>query len=97
MKYQLNENQRELNIEIKELAGGDKKLIKLFQACQEGRCHCPTDEYMKMESLEIQSGEDSIQLHFKPKSGASFDTSEIDKCLRNAVAKCAHSKISSDY
>ena len=42
-----------LTVEVSEIAEQEEQLLKEFQACQEGRCSCPTEEYKKLESLEI--------------------------------------------
>ena len=81
MKYKIEEKQNGIDIEVAETKGKQNQLLEAFQECQEGRCTCPTQEYTKLESLEIEKDEDTIHLHFKSKSGKKFDKSEISKCL----------------
>ena len=40
--------------------GNKEKLLEAFQECSEGRCSCPTQEYEKVEKLDIISTENSI-------------------------------------
>lgn len=82
MKHQIHERGTKLNIEINGLRGKQKELMKAFQDCQEGRCACPTTEYRKLETLEIDPIEDGLTLRLEPKSGMRFDPSEIEKCLQ---------------
>lgn len=81
MKYKIEEEQNGINIEVSETKGKQDKLLEAFQECQEGRCTCPTQEYTKLEALEIEKEEDTIHLHLKSKPGKEFDISEINKCL----------------
>ena len=81
MKYKVEEKDSEINIEVSESRGKQDKLLESFQECQEGRCTCPTQEYSKLESLEIEKDEDTICLRLKSKPGSEFDKAEISKCL----------------
>jgi hypothetical protein len=81
MKYKVEKIGNEIQIEVREAMGKQEKLLESFQECQEGRCTCPTQEYSKLESLEIDNDEDTIRLRLKSKPGEEFDKSEIDKCL----------------
>ena len=81
MKYKIEEKQNGINIQLSEIEGKQDKLLEAFQECQEGRCTCPTQEYTKLESLEVKKEEDVIHLRLKSKPGKEFDKSEINKCL----------------
>ena len=81
MKYRVKSTENEVEIEVTETRGKQQKLLQAFQECQEGRCTCPTQEYSKLDSLEIASDEDTITLKLKSKPDVKFDESEIDKCL----------------
>ena len=87
MKYKVESAGNEVNIEVTETKGKQKKLLQAFQECQEGRCTCPTQEYSKLDSLEIVSDEDTIKLKLKSKPGVKFDESEIGKCLEYTKGK----------
>jgi len=81
MKYNINENDSGLAIHIDGVKGKKEELLQAFQECQEGRCSCPTDEYKKLDSLKIEHGEETIDLHLTAKAGTKIDKSEINKCL----------------
>lgn len=87
MKYRVESNKNEINIEVSEAKGKQKKLMEAFQECQEGRCTCPTQEYSKLDSLEIESNEDTIRLKLKSKPDEQFDETEINKCLEYTKGK----------
>ena len=81
MKYKVDENDAGLAIRIKDVKGKKEKLLQAFQECQEGRCSCPTEEYKKLDSLKIEHGDETIELHLIAKQGARIDKAEINKCL----------------
>lgn len=87
MKYKIESNDNEVNIEVSEAKGKQEKLLEAFQECQEGRCSCPTQEYSKLDSLEIEHNEDTIRLKLKSKPDEHFDETELNKCLEYTKEK----------
>lgn len=81
MKAQITKSQDGLAIDITDVEGKKEQLLEAFHECSEGQCTCPTEEYKKMESLEITDTDDAIQLSLKAKEGEKIDTTEIEKCL----------------
>ena len=81
-----------LNIEITEIQGKEKQLLEAFQECQEGHCSCPTNEYSKLESLEIEQTGGKLNLRLSAKEGEVFDSAEIGKCLDYTEKKVTSSK-----
>ena len=82
MKYRIDEKENGLDISIDDIEGKKEKLLNAFQECQEGRCSCPTEEYKKLDSLEIENNDEGIQLHLKIKDGVKINKDEINKCLQ---------------
>lgn len=76
-----------LTVEVSEIVGKEKQLLNEFQACQEGRCACPTDEYAKLDTLTIDKLAGKISLRLTAKSGQVFDETEIEKCLDHTKRK----------
>ena len=75
------------------LAGGEhEQLLAAFGECQEGRCSCPTDEYQKLASIDVQESADVIRLHLKVKPGEAIDTSQIAACLDYTTATVSQHK-----
>jgi len=81
MKSRITEVPEGVVVEIEELHDQRAQLLETFTACREGRCSCPTDEYDKLESLDIEDGESGLKLHLHAKPGATFEVSEIERCL----------------
>jgi len=87
MKYKVESTENEVRIEVSEARGKQEKLLQAFQECQQGRCTCPTQEYSKLDSLEIDANEDTIKLKLKSKPQVKFDGAEISKCLEYTKGK----------
>jgi len=87
MKYSIDEKENSLAISIDGVKGKKEKLLQAFQECQEGRCSCPTEEYKKLESLEIDHGDETIELRLNPKQGETISKAEISKCLDHTAER----------
>jgi len=87
MKQRIKTNKDGLEIQITEVNSNHEELLKNFQACQEGSCDCPSDEYVKLEKLDIQSSENEMVLNLKAKKDHTFDKNEVEKCVDYVVNK----------
>lgn len=83
MKVTVKEHKEGIDISVEGVKSKKEELLEAFQECQEGRCSCPTDEYKKLESLDIDHDDQNISLHLKPKQGQKINVAEIDKCLEH--------------
>ena len=81
MKYKIDEHKSGLDISINDVKDKKKELLEAFQECKEGRCSCPTEEYRKLVSLQIEDDGEDISLHLKAKEGTKIDKNEINKCI----------------
>ena len=81
MKREITENTDGLKIEVSDVQGKEDQLLEAFQECAEGRCSCPTQEYTKLEDLQVEQDDQKITLNLIVKDGQQFDQSEIERCL----------------
>ena len=86
-RYQIKESESAVLIEIADVAGKQEQLLGAFAACQAGQCSCPTDEYEKLATMNIERSEDEVRLHLEPKAGQKFNLSEIAFCLDYTTEK----------
>lgn len=56
-------------------------VLETIQGCADGSCACSTDEYQKVETMQIVPGSNSIQLNIEVKSGEVIDPNCISECL----------------
>ena len=90
MKSKIISNKNGIDINVTELDGKKEELLEAFQECSEGRCSCPTQEYQKVEKMNVIDTEGTIQLSITSKADEVIDTKEIEKCLeytKNKVSK----------
>lgn len=85
--YEISQNSAGLAIEIAGVGKQQEQLLAAFGECQQGQCSCPTDEYKKLEAMEVVPGEGEISIQLRPKAGTDFDISEITACLNYTVSK----------
>lgn len=81
MKYKVATKPDGADVEVTEVQGKEEQLLEAFRECQEGRCTCPTQEYAKLESLQVEQAAGTINLRLKAKRGSRFDPAEIERCL----------------
>jgi hypothetical protein len=81
MEAKIKTTETGIEINVTDLEGKKDQLLEAFQECSEGRCTCPTQEYQKVEALDILESDDAIQLAIKARADQQIDTAEIEKCL----------------
>jgi len=86
-KYKIEKKEQEIAIEIEGSELKNTELQEAFQRCQEGSCGCPTDEYDKLDSMQIEHGVDRLALHLKVKPGLSIDQAAVAACLDHTLKK----------
>ena len=80
MKSKITTKKNGIDINITEVKGKKEELLEAFQECSEGRCSCPTQEYQKVETMNVLDTQGTIQLSIKSKANEVIDTKEIEKC-----------------
>jgi hypothetical protein len=90
-RYRIDENEEGVAIQVTEASGHRQKLLDAFQECQSGHCTCPTDEYEKVQSMEVAAGDDEISIRLKAKAGTRFDIDEISDCLDYTTSRVRES------
>lgn len=93
MKYTIQEKQTGIDISVTGAENARRELLEAFRACQEGRCSCPTEEYKKLDTLEVAQSETGLELRLKAREGEAFDSAEIKKCLKHTAEQVKPAKI----
>ena len=87
MKHKIKNDKKGIEIKIYGINEKQDELLKSFELCKQGKCDCPTDEYKKLDDLQIDSNKNEISLNLKAKSGEAFDKNEIEKCIDFTINK----------
>lgn len=69
-----------LVVNIDELTNKEA-VLETIQGCADGSCACSTDEYQKVETMQILSGPNSLQLNIEVKPGEVINPNCITECL----------------
>ena len=56
-------------------------VLETIEGCADGSCACSTDEYLKVDSMRITPGSDSLMLDIVVKPGEVIDPACISECL----------------
>ena len=85
--YTIRSDEDEVAIEITGAGGSQAELLQAFGECQQGQCSCPTNEYEKVDAMNVEPAGDRIAITLRAKPGARFDADEIAACLDYTVGK----------
>lgn len=86
-RYRIDQEGSAVSVEVTQPRERQAQVLEAFGECQAGRCSCPTDEYQKLASMDIEQADDLIRLRLEPKPGEELDTSEIAACLDYTTAQ----------
>lgn len=80
MKIQSEQIGEKLTVNI-EGVESKEAIIETIEGCADGSCACSTDEYQKVETLQIIDSPNGIQLKIEVKPGEVIDPNCISECL----------------
>ena len=86
-EYQIHGVGPAISIELTGVEGKQEELLQAFGGCQVGRCSCPTDQYEKVATMQVDSDERQITIRLEPVEGERFDTNEIAACLDYTIVQ----------
>ena len=92
MKHQIKTDKNQLKIKITETKGKNESLLQTFELCQQGHCECHTEEYKKIETIQIDNDKNTITLTLKPKKGQELNRQDIENCVDFAIDKAMKNK-----
>ena len=83
LKYKIEKDDETVSIYVSGTNGKTDQVLKAFQSCQDGTCNCKTSEYKKVESFDIQTLGEHVQVVIKTKHNDVIDACAIEKCLEH--------------
>lgn len=75
-----------VKIQLSGLGAAKAAYLDTFNSCAEGHCACSSDEYQKVESMQVTSEGDAITVEVHAKAGQTIDPACISDCLDTAQA-----------
>lgn len=85
--YQLESMPEVLTIVVHAEGRNIRQILSRFEDCKNGRCSCPTEEYKKLEKMDMNVQDNQITLKLKPRVNTIFDIDEIKKCLEFTITQ----------
>lgn len=82
MKIRSKQISDQLTVNLEDVSN-PQEVIETIEACKDGNCACSTDEYQKVQSIEIQTNGNSMTLNVEVKPGEVIDPQCISDCLCN--------------
>ncbi len=80
-RYRIREGKPAVTIEVCDVGAKKEEFLEAFGNCQDGHCSCPTDEYRKLASIEVQDSGDAIVVRLEAKPGEKLDIGQLETCL----------------
>lgn len=87
--YSIEQKADELNIRLTDVGSQQGPLLAAFQRCQDGSCTCPTDEYRKLASFDVDADEDAIAVRLTSAPGARLGPEANGRCVRYTLDRSA--------
>ena len=87
MRYEITEHDSGVEIRVQDTAGRTSEVLTSMQACQQGRCGCPTDQYDRLAGMDVAATDDEVSVRLTPKPGERFDSDELRACLDYTIAQ----------
>lgn len=85
--YRITSSGDGISVELTAIGDSQNELLAALGECQSGSCSCPTNEYEKVEAMDLVPSEDGIAIRLHAKPGQEFDTDEIATCLEYTVSR----------
>lgn len=92
MKYAIRTKPQGLEIKVEGLGDKQQEMLESLQACATGKCSCPTNQYAKLEAIEISPSAESVSIELRAKPGETVRQSDIERCLEYTAEQVAKPK-----
>lgn len=70
-----------VTIQLTDVGVEKATLLETFAGCAGGTCECSSDEYEKVESMQVNDLGDNITIDVHTKPGETIDTACIRDCM----------------
>ena len=77
MRYELTEQDGDVEIRVQQTAGRTPQVLASLRDCRHGRCRYATDQYDRLEDMTIHTHPDVLTIRLHPRRGQHFDTDEL--------------------
>ena len=90
MRYRITEDAgATVHIDVVADPEQQPKLLESLAECQSGHCSCPTDQYERLENMDVQASGEGVHIRLEPRLGQRLDTDELRACLEYTSTQVA--------
>lgn len=87
MEYKVDTTATGLKVSATVPAEQQAKLLEELGKCAAGTCACPSTQYEKLASIDIQQTSDGVSVDLKAKAGENIDPADVAHCLEHTAEK----------
>lgn len=81
MKYEISEQGTTVEVRVHDAGDQQPQLLQSFQECQSGTCGCPTDQYDRLATMDVDTAGGDVTLRLEPLPGQRLDPEQLHVCL----------------
>lgn len=85
MKHTIEPTAAGLRITATAEPAQQQKLLEEFAKCAAGTCSCPTPQYDKLQSIDVQPQPTGVAIDLTVKPGEAIDIADIEACLQHTA------------
>lgn len=90
MKYQVDQTVDGLRVQANVRPDQQEQLLREFSNCAAGTCSCPSTQYEKLTSIEVEQTSDGVRVDLRARPGETIDVDDIKRCLDHTATKLDH-------
>lgn len=84
--YEIVKEDKNVEINIKTNDYDKEKLLEYFNNCKDGKCTCPTEEYYKIETMNINENNGYLNISLNPKIDEELNVDELSECVNYTLS-----------
>lgn len=85
MKHTIETTNEGLRISASVPSDKQQELLEEFAKCAAGTCSCPTPQYAKVQSIDVQPRAAGVTVDLTLKPGEAIDVADIEQCLAHTA------------
>lgn len=85
MKHTVEKTDAGLRITAAVATDKQAALLEEFNKCASGTCSCPTPQYGRLQTINVQAQPGGVSVELTAKAGEIIDTEDIERCLEHTA------------
>lgn len=81
MRYVVTEDDEGVTMQVSDVGDRAPQVFASLQKCQQGQCSCPTDQYDRLEAIDVHAANGRITVNLRPRAGEQLDVDQLRACM----------------